>query len=289
MSEPCTVSEWTRHAAQLLQRAGIESAKLEASVLLAHALKVERSWLLAYPEAQAPAEADALLQRRLKREPLAYILGRREFYGRTFRVTPDVLIPRHETEGLVEAVLERGRREGLKVLDLGTGSGAIAITIALERPDWAVTAVDLSPAALAVARENAEALAARVDFVRSDAFEALIGDAYDLIVSNPPYIDRDDQLPPEVRDHEPSLALFADENGLAFYRRLAEGAADHLNDGGCLLLELGAGQAEAVRATFEMRGWRQLETRRDLAGIERVIAFDHPWECATTPTSLTGD
>ena len=252
-------------------------------MLAAHVLRVDRSWLLAHPDHEFPELAgEALLQRREAREPLAYLTGYREFRGREFGVDASVLIPRHETEELVEAALAGGSwvlgRES-RVLDLGTGSGIIAVTLKLERPDWDVTAVDVSPEALATASANARFHGANVRFVLSDGFEGLLGESFDLIVSNPPYIGDDEELPPEVREHEPSTALFSGPTGLEFYARLANEAAAHLEDGGLILLEVGHRQAAEVRAIFEGAGWQHETTRRDLSGIERVVGFRWRFEC----------
>jgi len=210
------------------------------------------------------------LHQRIKGAPTQYITGRQEFYGREFRVTPDVLIPRPETEHLVETALGRG---GNSVLDIGTGSGAIAVTLALEATAR-VTASDVSPAALRVARQNADALGARVDFVACDLGAALADGSFDLVVSNPPYIAGRDRtsLQAEVRDHEPALALFGGEDGLAVYQRLVPEARRLLRPGGWLMMELG--DAGAVR---EMCGsWTGVEIVNDLAGIPRVLLARKP-------------
>lgn len=251
------------------------SPALEAQMLAAHALRTERAFILAHPEAELPELAmEALLQRREAGEPLAYILGWREFYGRRFSVRPGVLIPRQETETVVEACL---RLEGVRtVLDVGTGSGCIAVTLALERPDWQVLAGDVSEAALEVARENAEALGANVEFRRSDLFEAFAGEKFDAIVSNPPYVAREEELPHEVRAYEPEQALYADEAGTALYRRLAEEAPAHLNSGGRLALELGHRSLAPVSKILESRGWRVEAVLKDLSGVDRCLVAGLP-------------
>lgn len=267
-----TVSEWSRFAAAQLAAIS-DSARLEAELLLARSLGVERSWLFAHPRDAAPEAADALLARRLRREPLGYILGYREFYGRRFTVAPGVLIPRQDTEILVEAALDVPVPVAARVLDIGTGSGILAITLQRERPSWQITAVDISSAALEVARRNAEDLEADIELVQSDLFQALPPTRFDLIVSNPPYIGRDEPLEPEVKDHEPPEALFADEDGLAIYRRIAEDALEWLQPNGWLMLEMGHRQAGIVRALFEKEGWKHRGTRPDLSGIPRVVIF----------------
>lgn len=266
-----TVSEWWRSTAALFREAGFDSATLEAQVLAAHALGKDRSWVLAHPDAQMVDMGDALAQRRLRHEPLAYLLGWREFYGRRFAVSSAVLIPRHETETLVEAALDRMTSDHGRALDVGTGSGAIAITLALERPWWEVVATDLSEEALEVARGNAEALGASVRFEQADLFPREGG--FDLIVSNPPYVARGDEVGKDVA-YEPELALYAGETGLEVYERLAREAGRWLAGSGSLMLEIGAGQAGAVVELFERQGWRHAKTRSDLQGIERVLAFN---------------
>lgn len=286
------LDEWLRNATTRLDLAGVDSPRLEAQVLAAHVLRVDRAWLLAHPDHDFNDLAgEALLQRREDREPLAYITGYREFRGRSFGVDPSVLIPRHETEELVEAALELfplplaqedplGEEAAKSVLDLGTGSGVLAITLKLERPAWGFTAVDVSPEALATASANARFLKADVRFLLSDGFEALLGESFDLIVSNPPYVGDEETLPPEVRGHEPAAALFSGPTGLEFYSRLAREAPAHLTDGGTILLEVGYRQADEVRAIFEGEGWRHETTRRDLSGVERVVGFSWSYERA---------
>ncbi len=276
------LDEWLRHATTRLDLAGVDSPRLEAQVLAAHVLRVERAWLLAHPDHDFPELAgEGLLQRREGQEPLAYITGYREFYGRSFGVDPSVLIPRHETEELLEAALSSlpVGRQG-RVLDLGTGSGILATTLKLERPELDVVAVDVSPEALATASANARFLNANVRFVLSDGFGALLGESFDLIVSNPPYIGDAETLPREVREHEPAGALFSGPTGLEFYARLANETAAYLEDGGLLLLEVGHRQAAEVIALFEGAGWRHETTRQDLSGIERVLGFRWSFECA---------
>lgn len=266
------LDEWLRAAALQLEAAGVESARLEAEVLASHVLLVNRTWIVAHPDAEFPDLAgETLLHRRLKQEPLAYILGKREFYGRSFLVGYGVLIPRHETEVLIDAALEIDR-DNLRVLDIGTGSGCIGITLALERRTWQVTASDISPKALEIARRNAEQLHAPVNFMESDLAEKL-SSAFDLIVSNPPYVSRSDELSVEIRDHEPEVALYAEGNGLDFYRRLSHECVSLLAPGGSILMEVGAGQASAVRAIFEDAGWRFTKIWKDLLGVDRIIGF----------------
>lgn len=263
-----------RQGVELLGRGEIDAPRLTAEVLLAHALHRDRTYLYAHPE-QELREVEWIhygryLHERLRRKPLQYITGKQEFYGREFRVTPDVLIPRPETELLVETALPLARAANITV-DVGVGSGAIAITFALEGAPH-VVGVDLSNAALGVAIANAQRLDAHVEWLCADALSALAENSVDLIVSNPPYVAEAQRaaLQPEVRDWEPALALFAADDGLAFYRGLIPESARVLRPGGSLLLELGAGQSKDVAQMFDRR-WSEPRTTRDLAGIDRVL------------------
>ncbi|MBI3433280.1 MAG: peptide chain release factor N(5)-glutamine methyltransferase [Hydrogenophilales bacterium] len=255
-------------------------ARLEARVLAAFAWEVAPAWLIAHDtdpltEAQT-AQFTTLLARRLSGEPVAHLTGAREFYGRSFQVSPDVLIPRPDTELLVELALARiPPGQAMKVLDLGTGSGCIAITLALERPLAEVTAVDRSAAALAIARHNAGILDARVEFLDSDWFTALTGRRFDLIVGNPPYIAAADPhlTRGDVR-FEPLGALTAGPDGLEDLRKLAAAAGAHLQPGGTLLLEHGYDQADAVQALLQAAGFRHIQSWPDLSGIRRVSGGD---------------
>lgn len=249
-------------------------ARLEARTLAAAALGVEPVWLIAHdtdiPDPGQLARLEALLGRRLAGEPVAYILGEREFYGRPFRVGPATLIPRPETEHLVEAALARGPAQA-RALDIGTGSGCIAITLKLERPDWQVTAVDLSPEALAVARGNGERLGAPVEWLASDLFAALPGRRFDLIVSNPPYVpEADPHLAEGDVRFEPVGALASGPDGLDAIRAIVKRAPAHLADGGWLLLEHGYDQGEAVPGLLREAGYGEVFMARDLAGQARV-------------------
>ena len=258
---------------------GTTSARIEVQCLLQSVLKVPRSYLLAHPEqvlsAIQKAAYDALLQRRLRGEPIAHILGEREFFGLSFKVTPATLIPRPETELLVELALQhlpQGR--ACRVLDLGTGSGAIALAIAHNRPDAVVVAVDASEAALQVARENAQRLGiANVEFLHSDWFSALGKQYFDLIVSNPPYIAAGDVhlTQGDVR-FEPVSALASGADGLDDIRRIIAQADAFLEHGAWVLLEHGYDQAEAVREFLQKNGYTEVFSAKDLAGIERVSA-----------------
>jgi release factor glutamine methyltransferase len=247
---------------------------LENRILLCHALKLSRVGLITQSERvltqDEAQQLGALVQRRLDGEPIAYIVGEREFFGLPFKVTPAVLIPRPDTELIVELALERLPQQG-RMLDMGTGSGAIAVACAHSRPDANVTALDLSEAALEVARANAAANGAQVRFLRSDWFAVVDAERFDLIVSNPPYIAAGDaHLSQGDLRFEPAGALTDHADGLSALRTIVDGAPAHLAPGGWLLLEHGYDQAEAVRALLEARGFQEVQSWRDLPGIERV-------------------
>ena len=251
-------------------------APLDARLLLQHCLGISHVEFLTRPDeplAAADSEAFmALVMRRERGEPLAYLTGEREFFSRSFKVTPDVLIPRPDTELLVLQALERLKPLAWpRVVDLGTGSGAIAVSIACEWPEAKVTAVDVSHAALAVARENAERLGARVEFRHSDWFAGLAGEQFELIVSNPPYVAaQDPHLSQNGLPFEPNGALTDGGDGLSCLRAIIEGAPAHLVPGGWLLLEHGYDQAQKVRELLGAGGFKEVTSWRDLAGIERV-------------------
>lgn len=262
------------------------SARIEVQCLLQAVLQVNRAFLLTHPEQQLGtaqhAHYIALLERRLGGEPIAYILSEREFYGLVFRVTPATLIPRPDTELLVELALQRIPQQGVfRVLDMGTGSGAIALSIAHARPDIEVVAVDASQAALEVAQFNAQRLTIRnARLLRSDWFSALQDERFDLIVSNPPYVaSADAHLAQGDVRFEPPTALASGADGLDDIRRIAAQAKAHLAPGGWLLFEHGYDQAERVRALLLQAGFSGIFSARDLAGIERVTG-GCAWEVA---------
>ena len=253
---------------------------LDVELLLAHALGVTRSRLRSHPE-QMPDVPGArrfldLIERRAAGEPIAYLLGRKGFWTLELAVTPAVLIPRPETELLVECALTRLRGSAVHIADLGTGSGAIALALAAERPNWRVTATDVSAEALAVARANAVSLGlARVTFVQADWLGGLARGAFDLVVSNPPYVALDDPALAALA-HEPQAALTAGSDAMACLRRIVRAAPDHLTPGGWLMLEHGATQASAVTGELAARGFVTVRTHRDLAGHERVTEGQWP-------------
>ena len=269
----------------LVRRALVASGlvPLDAQVLLAHVLGVSRAWLAAHGTDALPQDAAraffALAQRRRDGEPIAYLTGVREFWGLALRVTPDVLIPRPETEALIELALTLvAVAYPARVLDLGTGSGAIALALAHEWPQAKVTGVDTSAAALAVARDNAARLnLANVEFVRSDWYAALAGARYDLIAANPPYVSGTD---PHLREgdlrFEPRGALSPGGDGLTALRMIVAGARDHLAAGGYLVVEHGYDQSAAVQALFRDAGFGRVTARNDLAGIARVVGGTLP-------------
>ena len=255
---------------QLLEEAGVAVPRLTAEVLLAHAVGRDRIWLVAHSDEELREvwwiHYGRYLHQRLLGQPTQQITGVQEFYGRDFRVTKDVLIPRPETEHVIDATLKLGARN---IVDIGTGSGAIAITLALET-GARVVGTDISVAALGVARANGQRLNADIEWVACDLASAVKG-PFDLVVSNPPYVPARDKstLQREVRDYEPEVALYGGDDGLAVYRRLVPEAERLLAPGGWLVMELGYALGDAVS---DMLGaWKEVEIRRDLAGLPRVI------------------
>jgi release factor glutamine methyltransferase len=268
-----------RHA---FERAGIsgDEAAIDAEVLARHVLGWDRAGLIMRGRDLAPAGFDEgfdpLVQRRVQREPVAMIVGHREFWGLEFEVTPDVLVPRPDTELVVEAAIELAGTAAVRVVDVGTGSGCIAVSLAVELANAAILAVDLSAGALAVAERNAarHGVRDRITFVESDLLDGVSGTA-DLIVSNPPYIASADALtlPPEVVRYEPHLALFGGGDGLVAIRRLLDTAPAHLAPNGRLVIEFGYAQESDVRELAVAKGWHVIAVRPDLAGIPRAIVL----------------
>jgi len=286
--EPWTVARVLAWATRDLERRGLrDSPRLDAELLLGQALGMDRVKL--FVEARRPLDPDELsrfrelLVRRRRAEPIAYILGRREFYGLPFRVTPAVLIPRPDTETLVEVALARtaARHMHGRAVDVCTGSGCVAIAFAKQRPTWEVTGSDVSLEALEVARDNAFRLGAiwNVGFAVSDLFASLPDSTeLDLIVANPPYVATGDveSLSRDIRDHEPRLALEAGEDGLALLRRIVMQAPSRLAPGGVLALEVGAGQAARVARGLSSRGLSEVQIASDYGGVERVVSGVRP-------------
>ena len=270
---PLKVLTWTT---SFLTEKGVENARRESEWMLCAATGLDRMGL--YLNFDRPLRDDELtayrdmVSRRARREPLQHILGTQEFDGLELVVTPAVLIPRHDTEVLVEAAV-RHHPQAATVLDIGTGSGCIAIALAKRLPLASITAIDLSPDALAVARHNAEQHHAAIEFLLGSFFKPVDGRQFDLIVSNPPYIPTADlaELQPEVRDFDPTLALDGGPSGLDAYHQLLASAPDHLSHGGRFFVEVGEGQDADVARLFAERGFDAILTVPDHAGIKRVV------------------
>jgi release factor glutamine methyltransferase len=302
-----------KQAIAQLREANVSSFTLAAELLLLHTLRRDRTWLYAHPE-ELVSEGDTkrfqdLLTRRAAGEPTQHLIGKQEFWGLEFEVTPDVLIPRPETEHVIEVALDRlavrevqeGRPpknsgEGLWIVDVGTGSGCISVALAKELPAAQIIATDISAAALAVAHRNASrhAVNDRIRFLERNLLdEVAISDVtisrgaastvnlrdsrqFDVVVSNPPYVGRreKDSLMREVRDHEPEIALYGGEEGYELYAELIQGAAYRLKPGGLLVLELGHNSLPAVRPLLDLPHWTKVAVTNDLAGIPRVIAAE---------------
>ena len=280
-----SIAEVLREAARILEAAGVPEARREAGSLLSFVLGKDRTFLISH--AEDPVDDDAFgqlrefVERRAAGEPVQYITGVQDFYGREFRVTPDVLIPRPETELLVEAAIEVSSNKDVLFCDVGTGSGCIAITLLCEMTSARVVAVDMSASALEIAKINAaqQAVTDRAAFVVSDCFDALDRDEhqFDLIVSNPPYVSEAalSGLQREVRDHEPLVALSPGPDGLSVIRRLLSEAPAYLKPNGHLLMEIGFDQGEAVRNLVDNSVWSLLEIRPDLQYIPRIVVLQN--------------
>lgn len=275
-----TVGQLLAEARPLLAATAFGASTREARLLLGHVLELSEARLLAREDGEVSPEAERrfheLLERRLTGEPVAYLLGEREFYGRSFCVDSRVLIPRPETEHVVEAALAETLPPAPSILDVGTGSGCLAVTLALELPSSRVVATDLSPGALAVAAKNARRWSAadRVSFVRTDLTSGLDLSRFDLVVSNPPYVDRSEilEISPEVLGFEPHLALFPPGAGDAILARLFARCAE-LRSGIALAVEIGRGQLEAARRHAAAAGLELAGVRQDYSGIPRVLVL----------------
>lgn len=273
-----TLREWLGQAeAQLLGGPHPERAKRDAETLFLHLTGKNKAWLMAHAEDDfagcTAIRYAALLERRRKGEPIQYIVGEAEFFGLPLRVTPDVLIPRPETEHLVERVIELAAAyEHPRILDIGTGSGAIPIALANHLPHAQITATDISESALALAEGNARRNERDMRFLQGDLLAPVAGERFEIVVSNPPYVPVTDcdSLSVEVREFEPALALFADKDGLSIYRRLIPQAFDALVPGGFVALEIGFGQQAAIQSLFASAGFTGIEFTPDLQGIPRV-------------------
>ncbi len=281
-----TLDEWLRKAmAQLAAGPHPDRARRDAEGLLLHQIGRNRAWLLAHGNEEfggcAAIGYAALLDRRQRGEPIQYITGETEFYGLPFKVTPAVLIPRPETEHSVEKILALCRAIARpRIVDVGTGSGAIAVAVAHNLPHSQITAVDISADALVIAKQNAEAnnVVDRVRFFHGDLLGPVLGQHFDTVVSNPPYVSTNDRntLDVEVRDHEPHTALFAGPDGLAIYRRLIVQALQVLVSGGYIVLEIGYDQRDAIHNLLAATGYTNIEFVPDLQGIARVAVAQRP-------------
>jgi release factor glutamine methyltransferase len=283
-AETWTIGRLLNWTTQFLKQHGAESPRLDAEVLLAHARGCRRIELYTAfdeePSEQVRGEFRELVRRRATGTPVAYLVGRREFYSLSFRVTPDVLIPRPETEHVIVALLDLTRdaaAEHLRIADVGTGSGILAVCVAKHLPGCRVTAIDISDAALEVARANAEehGLAERIEFIRSDLFSAVPAERqFDFIISNPPYVTEAefDQLPSTINEHEPRAALVAGPRGMNVIEPLVEQAAGRLQPGGYLLCEISPMLQPAVEELFASQpGWSPRKYIKDYAGLVRVV------------------
>jgi len=300
-TERSTIRSALANGAEILRAAGINTAWLDAEVLLSEILNSQRAQLYLDRDLRlSPAVAKryySLLRRRSRREPVAYILGRKEFWSLNFWVTPDVLIPRPETERLVEVALECARQlpseAPLRVLDLGTGSGVMAVCLAKELREAEVWAVELSAPALAVARVNVRShgLEEKIHLLRGSMFEPLVGESFDLIVSNPPYVRTREltELMPDVQDWEPVTALDGGPDGMSYYRQIAVHASKRLVHGGWIVVEIGAQMASEVSQMFAVAGdYAAVSVFQDYACKDRVIATRKLTEETGTKESLVG-
>ncbi|HEX4951052.1 MAG TPA: peptide chain release factor N(5)-glutamine methyltransferase [Blastocatellia bacterium] len=276
-----TIADTLKQASHHLRQSEVPNDLLDAQTLLAHALGKDRTYLIIHFNEtlsdELRAAYQALIERRATGEPLQYIVGHQQFYGLEFEVTPDVLIPRPETELIVEETLRLAANSAQPVIiDVGTGSGCLAVTLARELEDAQVIATDISPAALAVARRNAErnGVQDRIVFVEGDLLSGVTTTA-DFIVSNPPYVAAHElpTLQREVRDWEPKIALTDFADGLEFYRRLLREAPAHLKPNGCLLMEMGYQQSETIKALVDRDVWSEPRALQDLQRIERTLVL----------------
>lgn len=275
-----TIQSLLNWTINFFKQKGIESARLDAEVLLAHLLKKERIYL--YVHFDEPMQEQELaafreyVKRRAQHVPVAHIIGEKEFMGLKFKVTPATLVPRPDTEILVEnAIAELGKDSAAEIADIGTGSGAVILSMLVNMPKAKGCTVDISPEALAVARENADSLEVsdRCEFFEGDLFAPLGGRVFDAVVSNPPYIPQQDiaGLEDDVRKYEPLTALTDGGDGLSFYRRLFSEGRVFVKDGGMMAVEIGIHQSAQVRAIAEQSGWQDVKIVKDYAGIDRVV------------------
>jgi len=265
------------HGKEILTGAQIEEASLDARLLLEYVCETDRTTLFAHPEKEVTSQQqerfEDLIAKRSQHIPLQHLTGQQDFMGLTFKVNEHVLIPRQDTEILVEEVM-RDLHDGVRILDMCTGSGCILLSLLRYSNDTTGVGADLSGEALKVAKANSEALglAERAEFVQSDLFEA-IDEKFDIIVSNPPYIRTDviETLMPEVRDHDPRMALDGTADGLYFYREIIKETEHYLKRGGQLFFEIGHDQAEDVVTLMQRHGYKEIEVKKDYAGLDRVV------------------
>ncbi len=289
MNKICTVAGLLRWANDYLIRENVPSPYVDAEYMLAHVLGCRLKDLLIYPDRVLTEpereQFNTCIERRSRREPLQYITGEVEFRGLLFKVNEDVLIPRPETELLVDEVVNGVSKKEVRVLDLCTGSGCIAVSIAKELTESRVYAVDISEGAIAVARENAgrHGVEERITFLIGDLFSAIdalnLKGKIDIIVSNPPYVSKKEmeELQPEIKDYEPASALFGGEDGLDFYRRIIRESPVYLSPGGYIVMEMGYSQSGSIKDLFEKeKGFTGIEVKKDMAGIERTIKAFNP-------------
>lgn len=276
-----TVKDLIKHGRQLLQNSGISTYKIDAEVLLAHTLNTDRYWLIMHLDFQVTDMVEdtykTLLQRRSKKEPVAYILGNKEFWGLDFMVNPTVLIPRPDSETLIELALKhvKDKNSTLKILDLGTGSGCLIISLLHKLSNSIGLGIDISPQALeiAIVNSNKHNLTPRCTFLLSNWFQELNTQKFDLIITNPPYIEVASPLETDVADYEPPSALYGGIDGLNAYRQIAKSAGQYLQKDALIILEVGINQAPAVIEIFTQNGFALVGIANDLAGIERAICF----------------
>ena len=272
------ISEIINWATDLLTSTDIEKPKLDSEYIISHVLGINRLELNLHQEDEVTENDLVLIQnmisRRRKNEPLQYILGETDFYGLSLKVNEHVLIPRPETELLVEKIITENPTAE-EILEIGTGSGAIAIALAANIKNAKIMAVDISDKALQIARENAVKNKVNINFCFSDVFENVTG-KYDLIISNPPYISKKEYpyLSREIREHEPSIALLADDNGLAFYKKILCSGKDYLTEKGKIYFEIGYSLSESIKKVAEENGFRNIETVKDLNGFDRMMVIE---------------
>lgn len=275
-----TIREAISHGSEELSNAGLSEPRREANSLLLFAIARDRAFAAAHPEYELCEAEEELFRssiaRRASREPFQHIVGKQEFYGLDFLVTPDVLIPRHETELIVEQAIEiLAELDAPRFLEIGVGSGCISVATLRQLPKATALAVDISDAAIDIARRNAamHGVADRLTIMKSDVFENVLSESFDLIVSNPPYVPLNEYsgLQPEVRDHDPRIAVTDGSTGLTIIERIVAGSPTFLKPGGHILMEIGFSQADAVRALFDTVSWASVEILPDLQGIPRTV------------------